>query len=187
MSSDDESTTIGTETASGEQVAQGVKDILARIDAIEDNLKKEVQEGIAFASKTAVEDIVERVLDTREEAAAGAPAVQATGGSNDTNAIPVSSGNGIEATDDEDTAAVMTGVHQTEAEPCITANLHFEHGTQNLGRRTYSVPIRKATKLRSLLDCLSNTAADDVLAASRSGYSVSGLGSVIVAGVGPMP
>ena len=52
------------------------------------------------------------------------------------NAIRVSSGNGIEATDDEDTAAIMTGVHQTEGEPYITADLHYEHGTTILGRPT---------------------------------------------------
>ena len=186
MPSDDGETNFGTDTVSSEQLERVAKDILAHMDAMEDKLMKELQKGMAFLSETAVEDMLNRVLDTRERAAAAAAAVQATGGSTDPNAIPVSSGNGIEATDDGDTAAAMTGVHQTEADPCITANLQYMHDSEGLARRTYSVPLRKATKLRSLLDYLSNAAADAVLAASRSGYSVSGLGSIVVAGVGPM-
>ena len=183
MPSDDEDTTLGTDTVSSQQVTQAVTDMMAHMDAMEDRLMKELQKGMAFASETAVVDIVKRVRDTRERAAVADAAVQATGGSNHTNAIPVPSTTPAEATDSETemtTEPETTGGLHYDPEQYISARVFFVEGADLKRTENVRVPLYKAAKWRSLGEYLSKATEGVHQEAARAGC-VCSAGRIVLA------
>ena len=193
MPSEDGETTLGTDTVSSQQITEAVNDISAHMDAMEDRLMKELQKGMAFASETAVEDIVKRVLDTRERAAVADAAVQATGGSYDTNAIPAPSTTPAEATDNETemtTEPETTGGLHYDPEQHISARVFFVEGADLKRTENVRVPLYKAAKLRSLGEYLSKATEGVHQEATRAGCVCSAGRMVLAVGgesSGPLP